>query len=130
MPRRELDAAEVDVAESCVHTIELGASGSSTHSRTETLAESSAVESLHDTDAHDPGSLIAALPGRLATGLIRIYQLLVSPLLGNHCRFHPSCSEYGREAISKHGLLRGGWLGLRRIGRCHPFHDGGFDPVP
>ena len=61
---------------------------------------------------------------------IRAYQLLVSPLLGNHCRFHPSCSAYAQEAILRHGAARGGWLALRRIGRCHPWHEGGLDPVP
>jgi len=67
---------------------------------------------------------------RLATFLIRLYQLALSPLLGARCRFYPSCSAYTSEAISRFGVLRGGALGLRRIGRCHPWHPGGFDPVP
>ncbi|HKZ73581.1 MAG TPA: membrane protein insertion efficiency factor YidD [Steroidobacteraceae bacterium] len=62
--------------------------------------------------------------------LIRVYRYTVSPLLGPTCRFYPSCSSYGLEAIERHGTLRGGWLTLRRIGRCHPWHPGGFDPVP
>ncbi len=62
--------------------------------------------------------------------LIRGYQLLLSPLLGNHCRFYPSCSQYAREAIERHGALRGGWLAIRRVLRCHPWHPGGVDPVP
>ncbi len=62
--------------------------------------------------------------------LIRIYQLFVSPLLGNHCRFYPSCSQYAREAIEQHGVLRGVWLAIRRLLRCHPWHPGGVDPVP
>jgi hypothetical protein len=62
--------------------------------------------------------------------LIRVYQLFVSPLLGNHCRFYPSCSQYAREAIEQHGALRGGWLAIRRLLRCHPWHPGGVDPVP
>lgn len=62
--------------------------------------------------------------------LIRGYQLIVSPWLGPRCRFHPSCSSYALEAVEVHGALRGGWLAMRRIGRCHPFHPGGFDPVP
>jgi uncharacterized protein len=62
--------------------------------------------------------------------LIRAYQLVLSPLLGPRCRFYPSCSHYAIEAIESHGALRGTWLSARRICRCHPFHPGGFDPVP
>ncbi|HET8584779.1 MAG TPA: membrane protein insertion efficiency factor YidD [Casimicrobiaceae bacterium] len=62
--------------------------------------------------------------------LITVYQYLVRPLLGAHCRFYPSCSEYAREAIARHGAVRGSILATRRIGRCHPWHDGGYDPVP
>ena len=62
--------------------------------------------------------------------MIRSYQVLISPYLGRHCRFTPSCSSYAMEAIEKHGSLKGGWLALKRIGRCHPFCEGGYDPVP
>ena len=62
--------------------------------------------------------------------LIRAYQLLLSPWLGANCRFYPSCSHYALEAVHEHGSLRGGWLALRRLSRCHPFHSGGYDPVP
>lgn len=62
--------------------------------------------------------------------LIRGYQLAISPMLGNHCRFEPSCSEYSMIALRRHGLLRGLWLAVRRIVRCHPWHPGGYDPVP
>ena len=64
------------------------------------------------------------------TELVRAYQLIVSPYFGPACRFHPSCSAYLIDAVEKHGLLRGGSLGLRRVSRCHPFHPGGLDPVP
>ena len=67
---------------------------------------------------------------RLATLLIRIYQCTVSPWLGPRCRFYPSCSSYTLQAITRFGILKGAWLGLARIGRCHPCHPGGFDPVP
>jgi putative membrane protein insertion efficiency factor len=70
------------------------------------------------------------LPRRLLAGLIRGYQLLFSPLLPPSCRFHPSCSQYALEAVNRHGALKGSWLAARRLARCHPFHPGGFDPVP
>ncbi len=67
---------------------------------------------------------------RLVQALIRAYQLIVSPWLGPRCRFYPSCSHYAHEAIGRFGALRGGWLALRRLGRCHPWHPGGIDMVP
>lgn len=67
---------------------------------------------------------------RLLLAVIRGYRFLLSPWWGNQCRFTPSCSEYAMQAIQEHGSLRGSWLALRRIGRCHPWHAGGFDPVP
>ncbi|HET7922777.1 MAG TPA: membrane protein insertion efficiency factor YidD [Gammaproteobacteria bacterium] len=66
----------------------------------------------------------------LLIALIRAYQLVISPLLGPRCRFYPSCSAYAIEAIAQHGALRGGWLSLKRLLRCHPLHPGGVDPVP
>lgn len=62
--------------------------------------------------------------------LIGWYQFLLSPWIGNHCRFHPTCSEYAKIAVTQHGSLRGVWLALRRLSRCHPWHPGGADPVP
>ena len=62
--------------------------------------------------------------------LIRLYRYAISPLLGRSCRFDPSCSEYAIEALQRHGLLSGIWLATRRVARCHPWHPGGFDPVP
>lgn len=70
------------------------------------------------------------LPRHFASGLIGIYQKLVSPSLGANCRYQPTCSSYAREAIERFGMVRGGWLALRRLSRCHPLHSGGFDPVP
>lgn len=63
-------------------------------------------------------------------GIIKIYQKVISPLTPPSCRFYPTCSHYGIEAIDKHGALKGSWLAVRRISKCHPFHEGGFDPVP
>jgi putative membrane protein insertion efficiency factor len=66
----------------------------------------------------------------LALSLIALYRALVSPLLGPRCRFYPSCSEYGAQALARFGLMKGLWLTICRVGRCHPFHPGGVDPVP
>lgn len=66
----------------------------------------------------------------LLTAPIRAYRKLISPFLPASCRFHPSCSVYAIEALEEHGPISGLWLTLRRLGRCHPFHEGGFDPVP
>jgi len=61
---------------------------------------------------------------------VRAYQYLLSPFFGHACRFSPTCSQYAVEAIETHGAIRGLWLAIKRLGRCHPWHEGGFDPVP
>lgn len=66
----------------------------------------------------------------LLTLLIKAYRFMVSPLLGTNCRFHPSCSHYAQESITKHGAIYGVYLGIRRLLKCHPWHPGGLDPVP
>jgi uncharacterized protein len=68
--------------------------------------------------------------GWLLVGLLTVYRRFISPLLGPRCRFYPSCSAYALEAVQLHGALRGSWLAMRRLSRCHPFHAGGLDPVP
>lgn len=77
---------------------------------------------------------LAALPRRLLVGLVYGYRYLVSPIIGPRCRYLPTCSEYAVEALEKHGVLRGGWLALKRLGRCHPLTwiggGSGYDPVP
>lgn len=67
---------------------------------------------------------------KLALVPIKFYRYAISPMMASHCRFYPSCSCYAQEAIETHGLLRGGWLSLYRLGRCHPWNPGGYDPVP
>ena len=67
---------------------------------------------------------------KLLTGLIRFYRRYISPLRAPCCRYIPTCSEYALEAIEKYGARKGGWLALKRLLRCHPFHKGGYDPVP
>lgn len=67
---------------------------------------------------------------KLLIGFIRFYQKFISPLKPPSCRFYPTCSQYGLEAISRFGAIKGGWLTIKRILKCHPFHPGGIDPVP
>jgi putative membrane protein insertion efficiency factor len=66
----------------------------------------------------------------LLLGSVRAYQYLLRPMLGANCRFAPTCSDYALEAIERHGAWKGSWLAVRRILRCHPYHPGGYDPVP
>lgn len=72
----------------------------------------------------------ATLPARMILAIIRFYRVAISPLTPPSCRFTPSCSAYAEEAVRRHGALRGGWLALRRLLRCHPFGGRGYDPVP
>lgn len=74
--------------------------------------------------------MVRNLPRVVVGGLIRLYQWTLGPWLGGNCRFYPSCSNYAREAVEQHGCLRGGWLSMKRICKCHPLHRGGVDLVP
>lgn len=75
-------------------------------------------------------TFITTAAKKIATSLLRTYQLLISPLLGPRCRFTPSCSQYAIEAINLHGVIKGCWLGCKRLLKCHPLNHGGYDPVP
>jgi uncharacterized protein len=70
------------------------------------------------------------LAAQALLALVRGYQVLLSPIVGGACRFQPTCSQFMAEAVARHGAARGGWLGLRRLARCHPFGSHGYDPVP
>ena len=69
-------------------------------------------------------------PGWWLQRLILLYRRLLSPLMGRNCRYLPSCSQYAYESVEEHGALKGTWMSVRRLGRCHPWHEGGYDPVP
>lgn len=80
-----------------------------------------------------PNDALQTRPGfaaRFGIGFVRFYQKWISPMFPPSCRYQPTCSAYTVEAIRKYGLIRGSWMGAKRIGRCHPFHPGGYDPVP
>jgi uncharacterized protein len=85
---------------------------------------------LWDASARSSGADRPSVGVRAALRVLRVYKLLLSPLFTGACRFHPSCSNYMAEAIQVHGVVRGGWLGLVRLSRCHPFGSSGYDPVP
>ena len=74
--------------------------------------------------------ILAQIIGNLLAGLIRTYQLVISPVLGGSCRYQPTCSQYALDAIDLHGPFKGSWLAVRRVARCHPWGSSGFDPVP
>lgn len=67
---------------------------------------------------------------RILLFVIKAYQYLISPMLGPSCRYTPTCSEYATQAVQKYGVIKGLWLSMKRVGRCHPWHDGGYDPLP
>lgn len=79
---------------------------------------------------HEVFHFIVEIPKKILLLVIRFYRKFISPLSPPSCRFTPSCSHYGYEAVEKYGFLKGGWMAIKRIGRCHPFHPGGHDPVP
>lgn len=74
--------------------------------------------------------IVTTIPTKILIVTLQAYKFLVSPLLGPRCRFYPSCSHYAMEALNAHGAVRGAWLALKRVSRCHPWHPGGIDPVP
>jgi len=77
-----------------------------------------------------PHKKLSLIPLSIALTVVKGYQLIISPILPGNCRFHPTCSQYSIEAITQHGVLLGAWLSLKRIGKCHPWGQAGFDPVP
>jgi putative membrane protein insertion efficiency factor len=85
---------------------------------------------VREREAAVPERVMAPAARVCGVAVIRFYQRWISRYLAPSCRFSPSCSEYAAEAIARHGMLRGGWLTLRRLLRCHPLHPGGYDPVP
>jgi uncharacterized protein len=85
---------------------------------------------MPQTSTQDGNARTVTVPARLLMMPIAGYRRFISPLLGPRCRFAPSCSEYAFDALAEHGAVRGLWLAARRIARCHPFHPGGYDPVP
>lgn len=92
-----------------------------------------AVDSGSDAQSHRrslPVRILRGLPAFAVIFVIRAYQVMLSPLLPSSCRYIPSCSAYGLEAVERYGAIRGGWLAVKRIARCHPFRAGGYDPVP
>lgn len=74
--------------------------------------------------------MMSGLPRKGAIALVRAYQVVVSPLLPASCRFHPTCSTYAITSLERYGLLKGGWMAVKRVSRCHPWNPGGYDPVP
>lgn len=88
------------------------------------------MQNVSDNSDRQTALPFAGLPSRAAIGLIRFYQRAVSPYLPPSCRYYPTCSEYALLAVRKHGVIKGGWLGVKRVLRCQPLFAGGYDPVP
>lgn len=88
------------------------------------------VEAGQTDCSHPYIGIVNTVMRRLLIALITVYKACLSPFLGHHCRFHPTCSSYAIEAIEEHGAIKGSKMALRRIGKCHPWHEGGVDPVP